>query len=168
MGAYSKMIVEFNEKFPESFCLLYQQDDRCRHELILELLRTETELLETRIAAGWFPGMTPEPSVLNLDYPWDYIYHLLVKGHEATEWWRETFVYRVMEIRHRVITVASTIDGDGPVAHSIADHPSVVMRVPPAVQTAHGSQLDSLLSHPFFFTATEQTQEDQSASRQSL
>ena len=147
MGVYSNMIVEFNDKFPDCFSLLYQQDDRCRHELIPELLRTETELLEKRMAAGWFPGLTPEKSVLNPDYPWDHIYHLLVKGQESKDWWRDTFVHHATEVRHKIITVASTLDGDAPVAHSIAEHPSVVMHVPTAVQVTHGS-MSGLPSRP--------------------
>ena len=71
----------------------------------------------------------------------------MVKGQESKDWWRVKFVHHAREIRHKIITFASTLDGDAPVAHSIAEHPSVVMRVPTAVQVTHGSMF-GLRSRP--------------------
>ena len=134
--AYQEKFRKHVGDYPECYALAYQSDDRFRHEIVPELLRTETNKYEKRIAAGWWPGQTDDASVLNPEEPWNHILHMMVKGAAEVQWWTDNFTFKAQAIVHKVKSQAILLDGDAPIGCNKVG--ALDLRPPPAA-TPYGT-----------------------------
>ena len=116
LEAYATMFEELVEQYPESYAYAYQQEDRLRHEIVPELLRTETVKYDRRLLSGWAPGTFDEDSYLNPDHPWDHILYLMVHGSEMKDYWRDNFLRHGAAVRAKVAKLGSELTGEAPIA----------------------------------------------------
>jgi hypothetical protein len=126
--AYYKMVKGHWVKHagPGLFAFWYQQEDRYRHEEIPDVKRLQLRLYDQAVieykASGWWTPVQSEGSTLDPDTPWNHIMLLAVRSSDARHWWTEQFKDDATKVILRIKNVSTLIEGDAPIAASLAEH----------------------------------------------
>ena len=126
LNSYATMIEGFNTTWcminKKCWGLLYQSDNRFRHEHFVVMLRREEALMEKHLLR-----QTHDPDVhMDCAKPFQHLYRLATtvrpEGSEEREWWTNNFKDHAMKVTYGLSNVSAFIDGDAAVAASRALH----------------------------------------------
>lgn len=126
LESYHAMIKRFNTTFckinAKCWGLLYQADNRFRHEHFVDMMRREQELVDKHLMRHTWD----EDIHMDTQLPWQHMFRIATttanEGAAEREWWRDNFRDPAGFILHGVLPASHFIKGDAPVAASRADH----------------------------------------------
>ena len=126
--AYFRMAKSMADKHQGVYPYWYQQEDRFRHEVIPDIKRLQIRLYDEAITEFsttnvWTP-VRSEGSTFNPDAPWNHVMQLAVRSSDARHWWAEEFLWQAQQVVLGIKTLSFYLEGDAPVATSIAEHAS--------------------------------------------
>ena len=118
-------MIEMNARYPDWYPLLYQCWDRWMFEMLPEWHRLQRQKWDKRAARGVYQRVedVDDDSVFNYDYPLDHLIYMTVKNQECLKWFHDHFSWWA-EATRKAVPMSSLLEGDAPVANSVAEHAS--------------------------------------------